>query len=132
MSFKILCCDGGGIRGVITALLIQDLDKSFGIVAGANGFAGTSTGGLISLGLVNGVAIGDIVNVYENDGATNVVNGPSAPCVAASLSTQTRVPSASAISIAADPALPPCATMRAATAAAPASLMSKQATNAAP
>ena len=70
MSFKILCCDGGGIRGVITALLIQDLDKSFGIVAGANGFAGTSTGGLISLGLVNGVAIGDIVNVYENDGAT--------------------------------------------------------------
>ena len=26
MPFKILCCDGGGIRGLITSLLIQDLD----------------------------------------------------------------------------------------------------------
>jgi hypothetical protein len=70
MSFKILCCDGGGIRGVITAMLIQDLDKSFGIVASANGFAGTSTGGLISLGLVNKVSIDKIVSVYQNDGST--------------------------------------------------------------
>ncbi|WP_454908741.1 patatin-like phospholipase family protein [Variovorax gossypii] len=69
MSFKILCCDGGGIRGVITALLIQDLDQRFGIVKGADGFAGTSTGGLISLGLVNNVDIDAIVNVYQNDGA---------------------------------------------------------------
>ncbi len=68
MSFKILCCDGGGIRGVITALLIQDLDRSFGIVQGADGFAGTSTGGLISLGLVNDVGIDAIVNLYENEG----------------------------------------------------------------
>jgi patatin-like phospholipase/acyl hydrolase len=70
MAFKILCCDGGGIRGVITALLIQDLDKHFGIVKSADGFAGTSTGGLISLGLVSGVDIGAIVNVYVNEGAT--------------------------------------------------------------
>jgi hypothetical protein len=70
MSFKILCCDGGGIRGVITALLIQDLDRSFGIVKNANGFAGTSTGGLISLGLVSGVDIDAIVDLYENQGAT--------------------------------------------------------------
>jgi len=70
MSFKILCCDGGGIRGVITALLIQDLDRSFGIVQSANGFAGTSTGGLISLGLVSGVDIDKIVNLYENQGST--------------------------------------------------------------
>ena len=70
MAFKILCCDGGGIRGVITALLIQDLDKSFGIVKRADGFAGTSTGGLISLGLVNGIDIDKIVHTYENDGAT--------------------------------------------------------------
>ncbi|HEX7868410.1 MAG TPA: patatin-like phospholipase family protein [Variovorax sp.] len=70
MSFKILCCDGGGIRGVITALLIQDLDQSFGIVESANGFAGTSTGGLISLGLVNNVGIDAIVKLYENEGST--------------------------------------------------------------
>ncbi|MDQ0045026.1 patatin-like phospholipase family protein [Variovorax boronicumulans] len=70
MSFKILCCDGGGIRGIITALLIQDLDQRFGIVKNANGFAGTSTGGLISLGLVSGVDIGAIVDLYKNHGAT--------------------------------------------------------------
>ncbi|GAA0700003.1 patatin-like phospholipase family protein [Dyella marensis] len=70
MSFKILCCDGGGIRGVITALLIQDLDKSFGIIKNADGFAGTSTGGLISLGLVNNVDIGRIVDLYKHDGST--------------------------------------------------------------
>ena len=70
MAFKILCCDGGGIRGVITALLIQDLDKHFGIVKSADGFAGTSTGGLISLGLVSGVDIGTIVKVYTSEGST--------------------------------------------------------------
>ncbi|MDQ0568810.1 putative acylesterase/phospholipase RssA [Variovorax paradoxus] len=69
MSFKILCCDGGGIRGVITALLIQDLDRSFGIVQGADGFAGTSTGGLISLGLASNVGIDAIVDLYQNEGA---------------------------------------------------------------
>ena len=70
MALKLLCCDGGGIRGVITALLIQDLDRSFGIVKTADGFAGTSTGGLISLGLVSGVDIGTIVDVYTNKGST--------------------------------------------------------------
>ncbi|MGO4700589.1 patatin-like phospholipase family protein [Dyella sp. 2RAB6] len=70
MSFKILCCDGGGIRGVITALLIQDLDQSFGIVRNADGFAGTSTGGLISLGLVSNVDIDHIVNIYKKEGST--------------------------------------------------------------
>jgi patatin-like phospholipase/acyl hydrolase len=50
MTFKILSCDGGGIRGLITALLIQDLDRRSQIIARADGFAGTSTGGLIALG----------------------------------------------------------------------------------
>ncbi|SEP36711.1 patatin-like phospholipase family protein [Nitrosovibrio sp. Nv6] len=53
MTFKIICCDGGGIGGLMTALLLQDLDNQFGVVAKADGFAGTSTGGLIALGLVN-------------------------------------------------------------------------------
>ncbi len=70
MSFKILCCDGGGIRGIITALLIQDLDQRYGLVANADGFAGTSTGGLISLGLVSNTGIGTIVDTYLHDGAT--------------------------------------------------------------
>jgi uncharacterized protein len=70
MTFKIICCDGGGIRGLMTALLLQDLDKQFGVVAKADGFAGTSTGGLIALGLANNIPINDIVSIYETEGST--------------------------------------------------------------
>lgn len=70
MTFKLLCCDGGGIRGLITALLIQELDKHHGVISKADGFAGTSTGALIALGLANDVAIGDIINIYKNQGST--------------------------------------------------------------
>lgn len=68
MTFKVLSCDGGGIRGLITALLIEDLDKKFGVISKADGFAGTSTGGLIALGLAHGVSIDKIVSIYKNDG----------------------------------------------------------------
>ncbi|KGU75330.1 patatin-like phospholipase family protein [Burkholderia pseudomallei] len=68
MAFKILSCDGGGIRGLITALLIQDLDRRSGILAKADGFAGTSTGGLIALALARGVSISEVVDVYRNRG----------------------------------------------------------------
>ena len=57
--FRILSVDGGGIRGLIPALVIRDLERR---VADATGerrpltdyfhlFAGTSTGGLIALGM---------------------------------------------------------------------------------
>ncbi|AOJ06511.1 patatin-like phospholipase family protein [Burkholderia mayonis] len=69
MAFKILSCDGGGIRGLITALLIQDLDRRSGIIAKADGFAGTSTGGLLSLALARGVPISQVVDVYRNRGS---------------------------------------------------------------
>ncbi|OXI78810.1 patatin [Burkholderia sp. AU33423] len=69
MTFKILSCDGGGIRGLITALLIQDLDQRSRIIASADGFAGTSTGGLIALGLARGVSISEIVDIYRTKGS---------------------------------------------------------------
>ncbi len=93
MSFKILCCDGGGIRGVITALLIQDLDQSFGIVQSADGFAGTSTGGLISLGLVSNVGIDAIVNLYQNEG--DKIFEPNGWLLDAQAKQQDRVPAQS-------------------------------------
>lgn len=69
MTFRILSCDGGGIRGLITALLIQNLDDSFGIVKKTDGFAGTSTGGLIVLALANGISVEKIVDIYQSEGA---------------------------------------------------------------
>jgi hypothetical protein len=70
MAFKILCCDGGGIRGLVTALLIKDLDTRSGVIAKADGFAGTSTGGLLALGLLNGVDIDEIIDIYRTRGST--------------------------------------------------------------
>lgn len=70
MTYKILCCDGGGIRGLITALLIQNLEETFkDAIDKADGFAGTSTGGLIALGLANQIPIRDIVEIYRTKGA---------------------------------------------------------------
>lgn len=69
MTFKLLGCDGGGIRGLITSLLIQDLDSKYNLIDTANGFAGTSTGGLISLGLAHGVSIDRIIDIYEHEGS---------------------------------------------------------------
>ncbi len=70
MTYRILCCDGGGIRGLITALLIQDLNRNVaGFIDRAELFAGTSTGGLISIGLARGVSIDDIIAVYKTKGS---------------------------------------------------------------
>ena len=48
-NFLILSCDGGGIRGLITAMIIQELDKQIPFLNQIDLFAGTSTGGIIAL-----------------------------------------------------------------------------------
>lgn len=69
MSFKIISCDGGGIRGLLSAMLIQDLDEKFQIIQKADGFAGTSTGGLLALAMAHGVPIAKLIELYKNSGA---------------------------------------------------------------
>jgi patatin-like phospholipase len=57
--FRILSVDGGGLRGLVPALVLVDLEKRLKRLTGEERpladyfhlFAGTSTGGLISLGL---------------------------------------------------------------------------------
>jgi len=57
--YRILCVDGGGIRGLIPALVLAELERRLEARAGAdariaeyfNLLAGTSTGGLIALAL---------------------------------------------------------------------------------
>lgn len=75
MPFKILSCDGGGIRGYLSARIMQDLHAKTSFLDHVDGFAGTSTGGLIAIALADGRAqskdmtalIGHIVDVYRND-----------------------------------------------------------------
>jgi len=68
-NYLILTCDGGGIRGVISALLIQQLDAELDLLNRVDLFAGTSTGGLIALGLASGVPIAEILDLYMTRGA---------------------------------------------------------------
>jgi uncharacterized protein len=62
-KFIILSCDGGGVRGLITAMLLESLDAKF--LQNVSLFAGTSTGSIIALGLAAGVPIKQIVELYN-------------------------------------------------------------------
>lgn len=70
--FKILSLDGGGIRGVYSAELLRKCESAFcpnGSIANYfDMIAGTSTGGIIALGLSLGMPTSDIVGFYEKDG----------------------------------------------------------------
>lgn len=71
-KFRILALDGGGIRGIITTILLQRLsaDKSLsGWLDSVDLFAGTSTGGLLALGLAQGLGLQQIRDLYETKGS---------------------------------------------------------------
>ena len=67
-KYRILSVDGGGIRGIITAIILQLLNAEAGLSGWLDAtdlFAGTSTGGLLALGLACGLPPEFIRNVYE-------------------------------------------------------------------
>jgi patatin-like phospholipase/acyl hydrolase len=69
-QFKILSLDGGGIKGVYTAELMRLCEEHFGkpVASAFDVIAGTSTGGIIALGLGLGRPAADISAFYREDG----------------------------------------------------------------
>jgi patatin-like phospholipase/acyl hydrolase len=70
-KYHILSLDGGGIRGVITVILMQRLLVETGLETWLDEvdlLAGTSTGGLLSLGIAKGLDLKVIRNLYESKG----------------------------------------------------------------
>lgn len=74
---KILSIDGGGIRGIIPAMVLAEIEKKTGksISELFNMIAGTSTGGILALGItVPGdndkpkFTANDLIGLYENNG----------------------------------------------------------------
>jgi patatin-like phospholipase/acyl hydrolase len=54
-SYKILSLDGGGVRGILTAVILQRLLEVFpDLIKDVDLIAGTSTGGLLALILAGG------------------------------------------------------------------------------
>jgi hypothetical protein len=76
--FRILCVDGGGIRGLISALVIAEFERLLQERDGPDAriadychlFAGTSTGGLISLALTrpDPAPGSELADFYTEDG----------------------------------------------------------------
>jgi uncharacterized protein len=71
-NYLILACDGGGIRGYLSSLLLKRLNDDLGIFGSNNQnidlYAGTSTGGLIALALAQGKSIDSVVELYATAG----------------------------------------------------------------
>lgn len=68
-TYRILSLDGGGIRGLMTAVILERLETAVpGWLRKVDLFAGTSTGGIIALGLAKGLTPTDARNLYYNKG----------------------------------------------------------------
>ena len=67
---RIICFDGGGIKGLFTTTLLgRVVEARPDIFKKADLFAGTSTGGIIALGLAHGLSPGDLSKLYYEKAA---------------------------------------------------------------
>ena len=77
--YLILSCDGGGVRGLLTALILWRLHQDFRLLDRVDLFAGTSTGGIIALGLAGDVPIDTIVDLYQSQAKLRTIFQPFEP-----------------------------------------------------
>lgn len=68
---KILTVDGGGIRGVFAAAIIEQMEKAVSKPAGEifDCFYGTSTGAILAAGLASGMTAGELKQFYLEKGS---------------------------------------------------------------
>jgi patatin-like phospholipase/acyl hydrolase len=67
--YNILSLDGGGIRGYLSCKILERLERLFpGYLEKVDLVAGTSTGGILALGLAAGLRPAEISELYERDG----------------------------------------------------------------
>lgn len=68
-TYRILSLDGAGIRGLLSIVLLDRLQRECpGWLRKVHLLAGTSTGGIIALGIAHGVPLADIRALYEQKG----------------------------------------------------------------
>src|SRR6188474_3067968 len=68
--FRILALDGGGIKGTFTAAVLSEWERSTGlrIAEHFDLIAGTSTGGILAIGLGIGLSAAELLDFYERRG----------------------------------------------------------------
>jgi len=70
-KYRILSLDGGGLRGLISARMIERLNQAKeirGWLDSVDLIAGTSTGGILALGIATGISLGEICEWYIKEG----------------------------------------------------------------
>ena len=68
-KYPILSFDGGGIRGVLTARLLERIvAKRPDFLSQVKLFAGTSTGSILAMGLAKGLSPSELVSLYKERG----------------------------------------------------------------
>ncbi|MCT7951168.1 patatin-like phospholipase family protein [Ancylothrix sp. C2] len=69
-KFRILALDGGGIRGVITAKILERVQEKIGKPLNEyfDLIAGTSTGSILAAGLVLGIPPEELIKIYRDRG----------------------------------------------------------------
>ncbi|MFG1735160.1 CBASS cGAMP-activated phospholipase [Paenibacillus sp. 843] len=68
-TYRILSIDGGGIKGLYSATVIEKLEERYGpLWKHFNLICGTSTGGIIALAVASGVPAKTIVQFYKEAG----------------------------------------------------------------
>ncbi len=67
---RILSIDGGGIKGALPAGFLAQVEEATGerIVDHFDLIVGTSTGGIIAIGLGLGVSASEILSLFRQDG----------------------------------------------------------------
>ncbi len=71
-KYRVISFDGGGIRGLVSTILLQRIAATPGLehfLDSADLLAGTSTGGLLALGLAHGLDLQSVRALYEERGA---------------------------------------------------------------
>jgi uncharacterized protein len=68
MAHLVLSMDGGGIRGVLTARLLERLEASSPFLHKVELFAGTSTGSILALAMAQGMTPTQLVALYVENG----------------------------------------------------------------
>jgi patatin-like phospholipase/acyl hydrolase len=67
-KYRILSIDGGGVRGVLAARILERLEQAVpGIIDQADLLAGTSTGSIIAVGLAKGLPPANLVSLYQQN-----------------------------------------------------------------
>lgn len=70
MTYRILSLDGGGIRGIVTAVILGEIEQQVGQPLNEyfDIIAGTSTGSLLAAAVATGGRSQQIIELYRNDG----------------------------------------------------------------